>query len=252
MKKNCYLYLGISVCLIFSLCLCAHGQSKKISAKYIQPNDRDTYFEFKADGTFYAQRKSSLGTKAVSGKYQLEGNVITCVLPTGQADRSKIEGDVYTDGDGIKWVKETPGMLTDSEKIEKAGNAINDIGNAIADYISATGITPKQAGTYDETSVFYKAICPKYLKILPVKDPWGNNYRVYTGLNVNGQYGIEKSALDDFLVVSFGPLGRVENWRFNPGRYSEGLVNDIRDFKGNLINFNGSLIRSVRALVKGR
>lgn len=248
MKKNGYLYLGISVCLIFSLCLCAHGQSKKISAKYIQPNDRDTYFEFKADGTFYAQRRSSMGTKAVSGKYQLEGNIITCVLPTGQADRGKIEGDVYTDGDGIKWIKEKPGMLTNSEKLEKADNEIKAIASPIIEYLTAKGTLPKQNGFYDETSTFYKEICPKYAKNIPLKDPWGNNYRVYFGKDVNGQYGLANALSDDILIVSFGPFGKVEDWKYSPDNPSAGRYGTRADnnFNSNLIYWNGDFIRRYR------
>lgn len=248
MKKNGYVYLGISLGLIFSLVLSIHGQSNKISGKYIQPNNQDSYIEFKPDGTFLKEIITNAGAMAVSGKYQLDGNILTCVLPTGREERGKIEGDVYTDGDGARWIKYSPLVLTASEKLKEAAGEVAVIATAIADYITDTGSPenyPKQSGIYDQTSAFYKAIVPLYLKILPLKDPWGNSYRVYMGKDINGQYGFANAADDDFLVVSLGPLGKAENWRYDPAIPKAGLheTGDENNFNGNLINFNSGFIR---------
>jgi hypothetical protein len=53
--------------------------------------------ELKSDGTFFMKRHLA----QASGKYSVEG----MTLPTGQADRAKIEGNKITKTNGQIWTK---------------------------------------------------------------------------------------------------------------------------------------------------
>jgi hypothetical protein len=135
--------------------------------------------------------------------------------------------------------------MDDSTKIRTAQKEISTIATALADYITDKAMPPAISGAYDENSTFYKSLSPMYIKILPVKDPWGNNYLVYCGTTINGHYGITGSASDDFMVVSLGKDGTVEMWEYNPSTPEAGLYTE-KDATKDLVNFNGSFIRGLR------
>jgi len=48
---------------------------------------------------------------------------------------------------------------------------ITSISTALADYVTDNGSTSDQDGTYQASSAFYTAICPFYIRVLPVTDP---------------------------------------------------------------------------------
>jgi len=77
------------------------------------------------------------------------------------------------------------------------------ISTAIADYITDNGVAPTQDGTFAGGDTFYLSLSPFYLKVLPLNDQWGNNYRIYCDIAVNGNYGISGALGDDFLVSSW-------------------------------------------------
>ncbi|MBD3351573.1 MAG: hypothetical protein GF364_08805 [Candidatus Lokiarchaeota archaeon] len=137
---------------------------------------------------------------------------------------------------------------------EKQKSALKDIiiiTTGLVDYITDTGMTPKQNGAIDKNSEFYEALVPFYLKELPIKDPWGNNYLVYCGLACKGNYGIPESFLssDDFLVISYGSDGTRDSWKYDSTNPKNGLfsVNSENDFSNDLINWSGSWIRAPRS-----
>ena len=129
---------------------------------------------------------------------------------------------------------------------------IEGISIAIADFRSDEGFhhlsVPKQQGTYDENSAIYKSLAPFYIKKLPIKDPWGNKYRIYTGTYCNEKYGITGCNSDDFIVVSYGSDGKEENWKFDSGNPKAGLtvMKSIDDFAIDFVMWNGSWIRGLR------
>jgi tetratricopeptide (TPR) repeat protein len=135
--------------------------------------------------------------------------------------------------------------MDDLTKIRSAQKEILTIATALADYITDKAVPPAISGAYDENSTFYKSVSPMYIKILPVKDPWGNNYLVYCGTAINGHYGITGSSSDDFMVVSLGKDGTAEMWEYNPSTPEAGLYTEI-DATKDLVNFNGSFIRGLR------
>ncbi|MGB2843647.1 MAG: hypothetical protein WBC02_02190 [Candidatus Aminicenantaceae bacterium] len=151
---------------------------------------------------------------------------------------------------GIMAAVAVPNAITAVQKA-KQKNSMKDmvvISGSLADYVTDNGITPKQDGIYDRNSEFNKALSPFYVKILPVKDSWGNNFIVYCGKACSGKYGISGAVSDDFVVVSYGRDGKKDNWKFSPSNPEAGLfvVEDIEDFDKDLVAWNGSWIRAPR------
>jgi len=136
-----------------------------------------------------------------------------------------------------------------AELKEKQKNTMKDIATittALANYITDNGVLPKQDGIYDENSEFCKALSPFYVKVLPITDAWGNNYRVYCGEVCNGKYGISRCGADDFVVVSYGRDGKKEDFKFISNNPRAGLyyIESADDFDKDLIMWNGSWIRA--------
>lgn len=122
---------------------------------------------------------------------------------------------------------------------------IETIAGAISDSIVDYGVAPKQDGIYDENSKFYFRFSPFYVKKLPVKDPWENNYLVYTGTACNGKYGITGCGSKDYVVVSYGQDGEKEDWEFDATNPEAGLfvIKSKKDLNKDFIMFNSSWIR---------
>jgi len=138
----------------------------------------------------------------------------------------------------------------ESKKITKAMIDISQIATALLDYATDTSAPPPSSGIYNESNTFYNSLCPKYIKKLPIKYPWGHNYLVYCGKAIDGQYGIMGSASDDFLVVSLGKDGLKDNWIYDPSNPSNGIYDDKDAINKDLAMLNGSFIRGPRSFVK--
>ncbi len=130
---------------------------------------------------------------------------------------------------------------------------MDNIHHAVANYKTDYGILPKQAGPYDSEGEFSKSLSPSYIKILPVKDSWGNNFHVYTGKACNGIYdGIKGCTDKDIIVISFGRDGKKENWKYNPKRPEAGLyeLKSDTDYDKDLVMWNDYWIRAPRVKKK--
>ena len=145
-------------------------------------------------------------------------------------------------------IQEKPEVTEQKEKQKIAMKDIITIAASLADYITDNGTTPKQNGVYDENSDFYQGLSPFYVRMLPVKDPWGDNYKVYCGKKVNGHFGISGASTDDFLVVSYGRDNILEPFVFDSSNPEAGLylIRSVEDFDKDLIMWNGSWIRAPR------
>jgi len=150
-----------------------------------------------------------------------------------------------------KETEKVPRHVPMDELKEKQRNAmkdITDISTAIADYIADNKVAPEQAGIYDINNRFYASLSPFYIKVLPIKDPWGNNYRVYCGKACNGKYGLTNPGVDDFVVCSYGLDGKEEAWEFDPHNPEAGLfiAKELSDLNKDLVMWNGSWVRGPR------
>jgi len=125
-------------------------------------------------------------------------------------------------------------------------NDITRISLALVDYIYDNKTAPKQSGTYNENSELYKVLVPFYIRNLPLKDSWGNNFRIYCGEDCNGIYdGITGCSSEDFVIVSYGRDGKKENWEFDHKNLAGGLyvVEALGDFDNDLIMWDRIWIR---------
>ncbi|MGD8535903.1 MAG: hypothetical protein PVF66_08645 [Candidatus Aminicenantes bacterium] len=155
-------------------------------------------------------------------------------------------GVQFSRAKAVASIQEDPEMTELKEKQKYTMMDIGTIASALVDYVSDHGVLPQQDGTYDEDSEFYRALCPFYVKVLPVTDSWGHKYRVYCGETINGKYGISGCAGDDFMAVSFGQDGKEEDWEFDASNPGAGLyeIESAEDFDKDLIMWNGSWIRA--------
>jgi len=146
-----------------------------------------------------------------------------------------------------------PNAMTALQKAKIRGTQkdISTIATSLADYVTDKGSPPTQNG--DIVDATKTALSPMYIKVLPLRDQWGTNFKVYTGANCNSNYGITGSAGDDFLVISYGRGGALESWTYDATKPDGGLytISATSDFDKDLVNMNGSFIRGPRAGVSG-
>ena len=112
MKRNILL-----VCL-FALIVVLFACSRSITGIYVSVDNSDMCLELNPDGTFSLKKKG----KHLSGKYEVEDNIITLKFLTGRmaikdntviatfgeelVRKVKIQGNTITDDKGAKWVKQ--------------------------------------------------------------------------------------------------------------------------------------------------
>ena len=146
-----------------------------------------------------------------------------------------------------------PNAMTALQRAKVRGTQkdIAQISSWVAEYITDKATPFTQTG--DISTAMNTALVPMYTKVLPTKDQWGTNFKVYTGTNVNGNYGLSGAATDDFLVASYGQSGALESWTYNASTPEAGYysITTAADFQKDLINFNGQFIRGPRAGVAG-
>lgn len=121
------------------------------------------------------------------------------------------------------------------------------ISTAISDHVTDTGVPPKQAGVYDMKSEFYSSLSPFYVKVVHIKDNWGNNFLVFSGKACNDVYeGIKGCTEKDFIIISYGKDGKKEHWKYDTKNPEAGLyeLKSIDDFNKDLIMWNGTWIRA--------
>jgi len=110
-----------------------------------------------------------------------------------------------------------------------------------------------------QTDQFVTDMSPFYVKIIPIYDPWGSGYWVYTGTACTGSQwtGIPATELgaDDFIIGSTGRDAGVgpPPQTFDPLDPNAGLypVTAMVDFDRDLVNWSGSWIiapRGARAI----
>lgn len=134
-------------------------------------------------------------------------------------------------------------------RVKSTMKNISIISEAIADYTTDNGYTPTQNGTYDSSSTFYTTLVPFYIKVLPTKDKWENDFRVWCGTSAEGNYGISGAIKDDYLIASFGNDNiKEEEFSFDSYFPEDGffvLAKKV-DFNKDLIMFNSTWIRRPR------
>jgi len=142
-----------------------------------------------------------------------------------------------------------PNAITAMQKSKQKATMkdITTIATAITDYVTDQGQAPVgQNGQYSAGDSFYSAICPFYVKVLPTRDKWSQNYLVYTGVNATSQWGCTPATtgLDDFIVGSTGRNGPTRDGNYNTGDPEAGFftVSSMQDFDNDLVMWNGNWV----------
>lgn len=68
---------------------------------YLRQGKPADYIEFGSDGSFFLKQDG----RSAAGTYKVSGDIGTLVLPNGQADRGRFNGDTLIDSNGTVWVK---------------------------------------------------------------------------------------------------------------------------------------------------
>ena len=142
-----------------------------------------------------------------------------------------------------------PNAITAMQKSKQKATMkdITTIATAITDYVTDQGQAPVgQNGQYSAGDSFYSAICPFYVKVLPTRDKWSQNYLVYTGVNATSQWGCTPATanLDDFIIGSTGRNGPTRDGTYNTGDPEAGFftVSSVEDFDNDLVMWNGNWV----------
>jgi hypothetical protein len=91
-----------SLTITIALTICLLACSKGVAGTYVHQKNTKEYMELREDGTFFV-RERSMG---ISGKYRVDGDVLTLMLDAGPSSQGKIHGNTIIDGDGESWVKQ--------------------------------------------------------------------------------------------------------------------------------------------------
>ena len=141
-----------------------------------------------------------------------------------------------------------PNLLAVKQKanVKNTRKDMSTITTALMDYLVDNAALPVQAGRIELGSEIIAKLSPFYIKMLPTKDAWGNDFLVYCGEACNGQYGLSGCRTDDFLVISLGKDRVTENWDYDPANPGVGLfsISGSKDYDKDLVMFNGDWIRA--------
>ncbi|HET9838185.1 MAG TPA: hypothetical protein VFR84_08115 [Candidatus Angelobacter sp.] len=93
---------SIAPVLALTLFLSLMGCSKGVTGIYVHDKNKQEYLELKSDSAFVVH---GMGGQSLSGKYKVEGEVVTLTLDRGPAVKARINGSVFTDPAGESWIK---------------------------------------------------------------------------------------------------------------------------------------------------
>jgi prepilin-type N-terminal cleavage/methylation domain-containing protein len=140
-----------------------------------------------------------------------------------------------------------PNAITAMQKAKQKGSMkdVNTISTCMTDYLTDNGNAYNATGTYTNTDAFYTTMAPFYVTVLPVRDQWGNQFRVYGQTNCNNKYGITNASNQDFVVASIGRDNVSEEGSDYVTTPGSGLftISGMTSFNYDLAMWNGNWIR---------
>lgn len=151
-----------------------------------------------------------------------------------------------------------PNAITAIQKAKQKGTMkdIVTIATGAADFITDQGAWDNAGITHngDLTSGddFVTALSPFYIKVFPINDQWGEPFKVYLGANATIRNIASEDVGDDsFVIESYGRDNTSDGWTYDATDPTDGMytVDSMDDFKNDLVNWEGSWIRSPRTAV---
>ena len=153
-----------------------------------------------------------------------------------------------------------PNAITAIQKSKQKGTMkdIVTIATGAADFITDQGAWDDAGVTHNGPLVandsFIRALSPFYIKVCPVNDNWGTAFQVFLGASAGAQRSIGATNVgdDDFLIESRGRNGTTDGWTFSATAPTAGMyiIDEMRDFDYDLVNWSGSWIRAPRTAVE--
>ena len=98
MKRNIFTVIILTFLLVG--CYKPYGEGVGI---YYKEGSQTDYTELKADGTYQYFEKG----KTINGKYSVNWNTITLVLPNGRTATGKLNSEYILDNENNKWIKKS-------------------------------------------------------------------------------------------------------------------------------------------------
>lgn len=147
-----------------------------------------------------------------------------------------------------------PNAMSAIQKAKQKGTVkdVNSIAAALMDYITDKGYAPTTAtGQIAPNDGTVQALQGFYLKVMPIRDQWGNYFYIYGGTNCAGnEWGIPLPSgetewgADEFMVGSMGRNGTPNDHSWVAEDLSLNLyqVNSMADFNKEIVNWNGNLV----------
>jgi type II secretion system protein G len=147
-----------------------------------------------------------------------------------------------------------PNAMSALQKAKQKGTVkdINTIATAVMEYVTDKGYAPTTAtGEIAANDDTVQALQGFYVKIMPIRDQWGNPFYVYGGGGCSGNaFGIELPTgqddwgNDEFIVGSLGRNGAAGDHEWETSDLSLNLydVNTMNDFNKEIANWNGNLV----------
>jgi type II secretion system protein G len=150
-----------------------------------------------------------------------------------------------------------PNAMTALQKAKVRGTQadLQKIATYLTDYMTDKSVPPTNAGPIVSGSALVTALSPMYVKVLPLNDQWGTAFSVWSGQDKDAitVFGISGSAVDDFVIASYG-RDKIDNgWTYNANAPEAGLytIAEMKDFDKDLVNYNGAFIHAPRAGATG-
>ncbi len=151
-----------------------------------------------------------------------------------------------------------PNALVAVQKARQKGTMqdINSIARAIVDHITDHGFAPENNGPLEVSSDFHSALCPFYLKAVPIMDQWGSPFYIYSGSEAaseSGISGIEATGEDDFIIRSYGRDRLETGFSYDPLSSSSAYfdISNMASFDEDLVIWNGTWIHAPKAAQLG-
>jgi prepilin-type N-terminal cleavage/methylation domain-containing protein len=156
---------------------------------------------------------------------------------------------------GILAVLLIPNALAAIQKAKQKSTMkeIVSLATAAADHVTDKGDWQmNQSGDIQGNSEFVQAVSPFYIKVCPVKDHWGEPYKVYLGDSAAVRSISEDDVGgEDFVIESYGMDSLSDGWTYDPATPNDDfyLVENWGSFKNDMVNWNGAWIRAPRVAV---
>ncbi len=157
---------------------------------------------------------------------------------------------------GILAVLLIPNALTAIQKSKQKSTMkdIMSIATAASDYMTDNGEwSMAQSGDISASSEFVLAVTPFYIKFCPVTDSWGEPYKVYLGdFAAVRSINSDDIGPEDFVIESYGRDGLSDGWEYDPADTVDDYytVDGWQAFKNDMVNWNGSWIRTPKIAVR--